>query len=92
MVYKQPRPIPYTQDPRGLTVQYGCQYGQKWYSTAVKGSSPVPWPGGMLTQMKFGGHKVDDLQAVCEQGKPFEASSCRAETASAFEFEKSPQV
>jgi len=65
-VCKQPQPVPYTRDPRELTVRYGRQ-GQ-FTSAAAWGYSDTD---------EVRGREVDNLQAVCEQGKPFEASSCR---------------
>ena len=50
---KQLWPIPWTRNLSQPMVQYGCQYGQKWYSMAVGGSTPT----------SFGGERMDDLQA-----------------------------
>jgi len=61
-----------------------------WYGHQRQFTSTAAW--GYVDTDEVQGHKVDDLQAVCEQGKPFKASSCRAEMVSAFEFEESPQV
>jgi len=46
-------------------VWYGRQYGQKRYGMAIKGT----WQYADMDEIQ--GCGADDLQVVCEQGKPF---------------------